>query len=173
MKFDYCPKCGHKDSVKQHSNKTKYNCQNCGWEFWNNPAATVSAVFLKGDRALFAKRAIEPNKGKYDFPGGFVDYNEDIYNACVREIYEEMGIRVQKDYLQLVTGYTRIYTPGQSVVDLIMIVKKWPKGDFMPQDDVAALEWKSLDFLTSEEFAPKEYLELAAHLKKLGQQQRP
>lgn len=168
MNFKYCPKCGQQGAVNQE-NASKYTCSNCGWEFWNNPAATVSAVFIRDGQALFAKRAIEPNKGKYDFPGGFVDYNEDIYEACVREIDEEMGIRVNKEDLQLITGYTRIYVPGQSVVDLIIVVKAWPEGDFTPQDDVAALEWKPIDFVKDEEFAPKEYVGLDEKLKKLNQ----
>ncbi len=168
MKFNYCPKCGHQDTVEQ-VNASKYTCKNCGWEFWNNPAATISAVFLRGDEALFAKRAIEPNKGKYDFPGGFVDYNEDIYDAAVREIHEEMGIKVKKANMRLITGYTRIYIPGQSVVDLVVVVNHWPEG-FAPKDDVAELEWKPIDFIKSEEFAPKEYIDLPERLRNLAQQ---
>lgn len=164
MKFKYCPNCGAQDTV-QAVNESKYVCKKCGWEFWNNPAATVSAVFLKDGEALFAKRAIEPNKGKYDFPGGFIDYNEDMYEGCIREINEEMGIRVKKEDLQLITGYTRIYIPGQSVVDLIIVVKRWPDDKFIPQDDVAALEWKPVDFINDSQFAPQEYIGLAEKLK--------
>lgn len=162
MKFDYCPKCGKHKTVVQET-ATKYQCTNCSFEFWNNPAATVSAVFLKDKKALFAKRAIEPNKGKYDFPGGFLEYNEDIYKGCAREIYEETRLRVDPDDLQLITGYAREYIPGQSVIDLIVIVKHWD-GEFTPQDDVAGLEWKPFEFIDSDDFAPQEYKGLSKKL---------
>lgn len=152
MNFKFCPQCGHKDTIQQET-ISKYVCQNCQWEFWNNPKTTVAVVFLKGDRALFAKRGIEPNKGKYDFPGGFVDYNEDIYDACVREIKEETTVDIAADDLTLITGYTLEYLPGVSVTDLVFVIRKW-KGDFKAQDDVAALEWKPVTFINDVAFHP-------------------
>lgn len=158
MIFNYCPQCGAKGSITR-DDPTNPTCQQCGTVFWNNPSATVAVVFLKDGKALFAKRGIEPNKGKYDFPGGFVDYNEDIYDACVREIKEETTVDVKVSDLTLVTGYTREYMPNISVTDLVFIVKSW-QGEFKAQDDVAALEWKPLDFVNSPEFAPREYKDL-------------
>ena len=149
----------------EHVTISKDVCQDCHWEFWNNPSATVAVVFIKADQALFAKRGIEPNKGKYDFPGGFVDYNEDIFDACVREIKEETTADIKKSDLTLITGYTSEYLPGVSVSDLIFVVSKW-SGDLKPQDDVAALEWKPIEFMNNPEFHPN-YEGLADKLKTL------
>lgn len=166
MKFKYCPRCGQQDTVAKQDS-TKFQCSNCGWEFWNNPAATASAIFIDGDKALFAKRGREPNKGKYDFPGGFLEYQEDLYVGCAREIKEELGIEVDIEDLELITGYAREYTPGQSVMDLMVIVKKWPKTEMTPQDDVAGVEWKPIEFINDPLFAPEEYTDLVERLKKL------
>jgi ADP-ribose pyrophosphatase YjhB (NUDIX family) len=152
FKFKFCPNCGHEGTVTQDT-ISRYICQNCEWEFWNNPSATVAIVFLKDGKALFAKRGIEPNKGKYDFPGGFVDYNEDIYDACVREIKEETTVDIKRKNLKLITGYTLEYLPGVSVSDLIFVVSAW-EGDFVPKDDVAGLEWKSVSFINDPQFHP-------------------
>lgn len=152
MNFKYCPNCGHQGTVRQET-ISKYVCQDCRWEFWNNPSATVAVIFLKDGRALFSERGIDPNKGKYDFPGGFVDYKEDIYDACVREIKEETTVDIKKEDLALITGYTLEYLPGISVTDLIFVIRKW-SGDFKPQDDVAALEWKPITFIDDPAFHP-------------------
>ena len=38
-------------------------------------------------------RGIEPFTGKYAFPGGHVDYNEDPIKGCIRELEEETGLK--------------------------------------------------------------------------------
>lgn len=103
--------------------------------------------------ALYSQRAIEPNKGKYDFPGGFLEYNEDVYEACARELKEELNIVVKPEALKIVTAYTLEYLPGVSVTDIVLIANSW-EGEFRPQDDVAAVVWKPLSFSSSSQFAP-------------------
>jgi ADP-ribose pyrophosphatase YjhB (NUDIX family) len=151
MIFTYCPHCGEKETITRE-NPSNPTCQKCKTIFWNNPSATVAVIFRNDGKLLFAKRGIEPNKGMYDFPGGFVDYNEDIYQACVREIKEETTVDVRVEDLQLLTGYTSEYLPTVSVVDLVFLVRKW-QGEFVPHDDVAALEWKPVEFINDEQFA--------------------
>ncbi|HVI60808.1 MAG TPA: hypothetical protein VM535_01485, partial [Candidatus Saccharimonadales bacterium] len=90
-----------------------------------------------------------------------------IYEGLAREIYEEMAVKVKPADLQLVTGYAREYVPGTSVIDFLMVVKRW-QGEFKPQDDVAALEWKPLSFINDKRFAPREYVDLIKRLAELA-----
>ncbi len=61
------------------------------------PALTVDAVVFTfmNDRlkVLLIKRADEPFKGRWAFPGGFVDENEKVEDAVKRELYEETGMK--------------------------------------------------------------------------------
>jgi len=118
---------------------------------------------MKDSRVLFSKRAIEPFKGKYDLPGGFLTYNENAYEACVREIHEETGVVISGADLQLFETYTAEYLPGVSVADLVFIARRWT-GDFVAQDDSAALEWHDLSFIDSDKFHPN-YTNLANKLR--------
>ncbi|MEO6513971.1 MAG: NUDIX domain-containing protein [Candidatus Saccharimonadales bacterium] len=161
MKYEYCPNCGSSTLVKHDA--TYYSCTTCGQDLYNNPRATVAVVFLKGNEALFSKRGIEPNKGKYDFPGGFIEYAEDPYQACIREIAEETGVNIQRKDMTLLTAYGAEYIPNVSVIDLIFVTTRW-QGDFVPADDSAKLEWKPLSFIESNDFVPP-YLGLATMLR--------
>ncbi|HSQ18784.1 MAG TPA: NUDIX hydrolase [Blastocatellia bacterium] len=61
------------------------------------PALTVDiALFHRsenGIEVLLIKRAGEPFKGSWAFPGGFVDQNESLEDAAKRELLEETGVR--------------------------------------------------------------------------------
>lgn len=147
--FNYCPACGAKASVKQLNN-THHQCEQCQMNFWNNPVTAVGVIMLKDDKMLVGKRNIEPLKGKYDYPGGFLEYGENPYDAAVREVKEETGVTI-KNPTFIFLG-THEYMPGVTTVDILMATTEW-SGDLQAADDVAALEWKPIDILNSPDFA--------------------
>jgi len=60
------------------------------------PAVTVDVVLFtrlkRGARVLLIRRKLEPFKGRWAFPGGFVDDNESLEAAASRELFEETGL---------------------------------------------------------------------------------
>lgn len=50
---------------------------------------------------LLIKRGIEPYKSTWAFPGGYIDHAEDWRDAAVREAQEEVGVELDRDFLQL------------------------------------------------------------------------
>jgi ADP-ribose pyrophosphatase YjhB (NUDIX family) len=162
MTFTYCPSCGHQTVVQD--DYTNYHCDSCKWRYWNNPRGAVAVAFLRNDEVLVSKRGIEPNKGLYDLPGGFLEYAEDPYIGCLREIKEETGVEIQKSSLSLVEVYAAEYLPDVSVVDMVFMITDQADTIFLPADDSAALEWKPLSFLDSTKFIPT-YTGLATILR--------
>jgi mutator protein MutT len=158
MKLDFCPTCG---AALTAANPTVYHCQN-GHEYYNNPRAGVAIILTDGQgNVLFARRGREPQKGKCDFPGGFVDFNENAPEAAVRELHEELDIT--PDSLELIGTVKNAYDPLTSTVDCIYLCPAW-QGELTAQDDVAALEWHPIDFLRSDEFAWASYQSLYDNL---------
>lgn len=71
----------------------------CGYEFWQNSKPAVSALIEKTDKEgshpLLARRAIEPHKGMWGIPGGYLDNGERPEDGLRREIQEELGIALE------------------------------------------------------------------------------
>ena len=89
--FNYCPKCGKKTL---QGNPRRIECSACGFVFYFNAASAVAAIIQKDNTILLTTRAREPEKGKLDLPGGFVDHNETAQEALQREIREELNIEI-------------------------------------------------------------------------------
>lgn len=89
----YCVKCGQQ-SLEKYSEKS-YRCQHCDFVYFHNVAAAACAVIVHNNKILLVKRGAEPGKGKLDFAGGFVDYNETGEQALRRELLEELQLPVE------------------------------------------------------------------------------
>jgi ADP-ribose pyrophosphatase YjhB (NUDIX family) len=78
-------------------------CNDCGFTYYHNIAAAVAIVFTFEDKVLFTVRNVDPDKGKWDLPGGFIDPNETAEAAASREIKEELGIEISNSDLKYIT----------------------------------------------------------------------
>jgi NAD+ diphosphatase len=93
--FKYCPACGAK-SPKAHSRAKHITCAACGFLYFHNVASAGGVIIEYGSKILLAVRANEPKAGMFDLPGGFADYGEGIEQTLVREVREELGIKIKK-----------------------------------------------------------------------------
>ncbi len=92
-KFKYCPNCKNKLDYK--SNRLIV-CSSCDFHFYINPALTNAVIFEnKKGKILLVKRKFEPFVDFWDLPGGFVDYNESSEESTIREIEEELKIKIK------------------------------------------------------------------------------
>jgi bifunctional NMN adenylyltransferase/nudix hydrolase len=60
---------------------------------------TVDAVVFRSANVLVVKRGFNPGKGTFALPGGFIKPDEFLFDACVRELYEETSITYRKNDL--------------------------------------------------------------------------
>lgn len=93
-KFKFCPNC--KNQLTKINNRL-VDCQKCGFHFYFNPVPTCALILEnKKGEILLVKRKNPPKKGFWDLPGGFIDFNEKAEEAMIREIKEELGIKINE-----------------------------------------------------------------------------
>ena len=90
----FCPKCGSPAFVVAGERSLK--CRDCGFHLFVNSATAVAALVTNNEgKLLLTTRGVEPDYGKLDLPGGFVDPGETAEEAIERELLEELGLKVK------------------------------------------------------------------------------
>lgn len=90
--FQYCPRCGEKRL--QANDAKSIACRACGFVYYHGTAAVALAIVEYAGKIILTRRAREPRKGFLGLPGGFVDYGENLEDALVRELQEELNLAV-------------------------------------------------------------------------------
>jgi len=98
-RFTYCPVCGAKLAPQQDeiSPVDVLVCPSCDFHFWLGSKPAVAAILLRtaggNPQILLTRRGIEPYKGEWDLPGGFLGNGEKPEEGLARELREESPIR--------------------------------------------------------------------------------
>ncbi len=117
------------------------------------PALTVDAVLFdkaeEGEepRVLLIRRKNPPFQGKWAFPGGFVDMEETVEEAVVRELAEETGVEL-KGLEQLAT-FSQVDRDPRGRVVSVVFTKEVDRRDHSVggADDAEAAQWFPLSDL--------------------------
>jgi len=64
-------------------------CDRCGFVAYENPKIVVGSVVRHGDKILLCRRAIEPRRGFWTIPAGYLELNETPRAGAMREAREE------------------------------------------------------------------------------------
>jgi 8-oxo-dGTP diphosphatase len=89
----FCPSCGGSLVHEQRDGRPRPVCPSCGFIVYLNPVPSVAAILSREGRVLLVKRNIDPGRGYWCLPGGFIEAGESPQDAVVREVEEETGFR--------------------------------------------------------------------------------
>ena len=93
----FCPRCGAAATVRF---PRSLHCESCGYAVFFNPKPVGCALARDADgRVWLARRGHDPGRGRWSMPGGFVDLGESVEDAAIREVEEELHLRVELSHL--------------------------------------------------------------------------
>jgi len=118
---------------------------------WPRPMVTVDAAvfafFGKKVKLLLINRGNEPFKGQWALPGGFIEINEELEDAAVRELQEETGLsNVPLEQMHTFGNVGRDPRGRQITIVFMGVLEKRPpkiKGG----DDAAKARWFDIEKL--------------------------
>ena len=94
--------------VPEGDTLTRRVCDSCGFIDYENPKVVVGSVATWEDRILLCRRSINPRKGFWTLPAGFLELGEDPESGALREASEEACARLEIDQLLAVYAIPRI-----------------------------------------------------------------
>src|SRR5918996_3775386 len=108
----YCPRCAQPAEIAY---PRSLSCPHCGYGAYYNPKPVAAAITTTPDgQIILLKRAFDPGKDLWTFPGGFVDLGESVEEAAARETREELEIDVA------LRGLVGVYSRAQDRVLLVV-----------------------------------------------------
>ena len=123
----------------------------------------VAALIMRDNKALIARRSIGGVNvmGKWEFPGGKVEQDEDEFRAIEREIEEEFELKIKanKFLINNICEYTT------KTVDLSLYDCSYISGEFKLHDH-SEIAWVNKNELLNYDLAPAD-IPLAEHIKEM------
>ena len=92
--MNFCSECGSSRVVvrtPQGDSTPREICDACDTIFYSNPKIVAACIVEWQGRILLCCRSIEPRKGMWTIPGGFMENGESVKEAAMREAKEESG----------------------------------------------------------------------------------
>jgi len=95
--IDHCARCGTRveQRIPEDDNRERAVCPSCQHVHYINPLNVVGTLPVWEDQVLLCKRNIEPRKGLWTLPAGFMEMGETTEEGACRETDEEAGARIE------------------------------------------------------------------------------
>lgn len=133
--------------VPEGDDRKRLVCADCGFVAYENPKVVVGSVATWEERILLCRRAINPRKGFWTLPAGYLELHESAADGALREAWEEARAGLEIDQLLAVYAIPRIsqiqliyrahltspdVTPGPESLETVLFT--W---DEIPWDEIA------------------------------------
>tara|TARA_R110002110_G_scaffold406421_1_gene626553 strand:+ start:402776 stop:403369 length:594 start_codon:yes stop_codon:yes gene_type:complete len=140
--LNFCCYCGQRLVTRavEGDDRERPWCEQCQIAHYSNPTILVASFLHCGNKLLWTRRGIQPAKGKWAFPAGFVECGESLQQAAARELLEETAIDL--DPHQLIPMSLSSVLP----IDQIYVVFRYRCDNEIPASITPeTLQWAWLD----------------------------
>jgi ADP-ribose pyrophosphatase YjhB (NUDIX family) len=136
--------------IPEEDNRERMVCTDCGYVAYENPKIVVGSVVSAGDRVLMCRRAIEPRRGYWTLPAGYMELGETLEEGAAREAREEAEAEITIEGILAIFSVARIgqvqvifrahfagsgepaFAPGPESLDVRLF--RWGE---IPRDEIA------------------------------------
>lgn len=96
-------------SSRPVGDKLRRVCPQCNYIHFTDPKVGVGILVFRDDKILLVKRSMNPERGKWSIPAGYLDHGEDPKATAEREVLEETSLEV------IITGLVDVYYNANSL----------------------------------------------------------
>lgn len=97
--MSYCPDCGAPLEAQWHENRERDFCPRCQRIHYRQLKVGAGGIIESDGKLLLLQRTHQPFKGCWNLPAGYAEVDESPYQTVVREVFEEVGLRVEVNRL--------------------------------------------------------------------------
>lgn len=134
--------------------ETRYRlvCGQCGFVFYQNPKVVVGTIPCSHGKVVLVRRAIEPRKGAWSYPGGYLELGESLEEGALRETKEETNLDAH------ITGLLNVYSRASAGIVAVVYLAQVLGGEPVASSEIAEIAyfdseripWSELAFPTTE-----------------------
>lgn len=143
----YCPQCGEPLVTRTVGARERLTCPSCGYVHYRNPVPGVGILIEMEGGVVLVKRGGQVKPGQWALPSGYIEADESVEEAAIRESREETGLQVE--LIDLMGVYS--FPEGPPTSGIIVFYRARPVGGTLRAGD---------DALDVRVFAPDELPEL-------------
>jgi ADP-ribose pyrophosphatase YjhB (NUDIX family) len=180
--LNHCTNCGGELELGPVEGEERHRlaCTNCGHINYVNPRLVVTTLpVTETGELVLIKRGIEPGRGSWAQPGGFLEVDETVMEGAVRETLEETGLIVMPG--EIVGLYTRL----EAAVVVLVFEARIVGGEIRTSPETLEVQpfspreipWPEIAFKTTYwalvDWIALRHPEIAGTMELLGQPERP
>ncbi|MBX3050999.1 MAG: NUDIX hydrolase [Caldilineaceae bacterium] len=154
IEYRFCPICATPLQSVHRFDRVRPVCPACGFIHFADPKVAVIALVAVDGEVLLVRRAVDPGKGLWSLPGGYMDAGEMPAEALQREVAEEVGLTIRIGAMLDVFPMENLMENGDSQrVGIVLAYGAQPtdrRQTVHAQDDVSEAGWFAPTALPSE-----------------------
>lgn len=132
-RLTFCPSCGETLTLRTVSGRERLVCPACGYVHYQNPVPGVGIVIEVDGGIVLIKRGGHVKTGRWALPSGYIEADESVEEAAIRECREETGLDVR--LIDVLGVYS--FPEGPPASGIIVFYRAVPVGGALQAGDDA------------------------------------